>query len=74
MVRPPAAAAQPESLRKTVGSGVETLIGRTYAKAGEVSWELKHKNDRGSYIEMNGLLRNKTYGEELPVAWLYPKK
>ena len=26
------------------------------------------------YLEMTGVLRNNTYGEELPVVWLYPKK
>ena len=34
----------------------------------------KNKNDRGTYIEMSGLVRNKTHNEELPVVWLYPKE
>ena len=69
-----AAASSVESLRKAMGGAVEVLAGRTYATAGETEWDLKHKNDAGSYVEMTGLLRNKTYGEELPVTWLYPKK
>lgn len=59
---------------KTVRSGVEAVIGRTYANAGEVEWTLQDKQDRGDHIEMTGTLANKTYGEELKVAWLYPKQ
>jgi dienelactone hydrolase len=69
-----AAAADPGQLRKVLGGALEVMINRTYAKAGDVAWDLKQKTDRGAYIEMTGLLRNTTYGEELPVAWLYPKQ
>jgi len=69
-----ASASSSDSFRNTVGSAVEVLIGRTFANAGDVEWKLKDKHDRGGYIEMTGLLHNKTHGEELPVAWLYPKK
>ena len=64
-----------DHLRKEVGSGVEVLIGRTFDKAGSVEWsrEDKNKADRGTYVEMTGLMRNKTYNEELPVTFLYPK-
>jgi dienelactone hydrolase len=69
-----AAAAAPDSFRKLAGNGVEAVIGRTLASAGSVEWDRKTKNDHGNYIEMTGLLRNQTHGEELPVTWLYPKK
>ena len=69
-----AAAASPEEFRKVVGGGVEALIGRTIATAGDVEWLLKHKQDQSQYVEMSGLLKNKTWSEELPVVWLYPKK
>lgn len=68
------AAASMEGFRSVAGSGVEAVIGRTFATAGEVEWLIKDKADRGAHIEMTGLLRNKTHGEELPVAWLYPKQ
>ena len=68
------AAESPEQLRKDVGSAVEVLIGRTFATAGDVEWQLTEKIDRGDYLEMAGLLHNQKYGEELPVVWLYPKK
>jgi dienelactone hydrolase len=69
-----ASAASPERLRADLGSAVEVLIGRTFENAGDVEWQLKNKSDRDNYVEMTGLLKNKTYKEELPVIWLYPKK
>jgi dienelactone hydrolase len=69
-----ASASSLDQLRQTVGSAVEVLIGRTLAGAGEVDWQLKDKHDRGSYVEMTGLLRNTTHREELPVVWFFPKQ
>ncbi len=63
-------AAEPKVLREAI----EVVIGRTYDKAGEVEWTLKDKQDRGNHLEMSGTLTNKTYSEELDVAWLYPKQ
>jgi hypothetical protein len=63
-----------ESWRAAIGPAVEVLCGRTLATAGNVVWDLKNKTERDSYIEMTGLLQNKTHGEELPVVWLYPKQ
>ncbi|HBH50523.1 MAG TPA: acetylxylan esterase [Planctomycetaceae bacterium] len=60
-------------LRKTVGAGLEVVLGRTFASAGSVEWDLKSKQSRDSWVEMTGLLRNKTYGEEVPVTFIYPK-
>ncbi|CAN5686878.1 hypothetical protein BH11VER1_BH11VER1_33520 [soil metagenome] len=67
-------ATTPEGLHKVLRPAVEVLIGRTYANAGDASWDLVDKQDRGDYLEMSGTLTNKTYGEELSVKWLYPKK
>jgi dienelactone hydrolase len=69
-----ASAASPQRLRESIGGGIEVVIGRTFASAGDSEWLLKDKHDRGDYVEMSGLLRNTTYSEELPVVWLYPKK
>jgi hypothetical protein len=35
---------------------------------------MTQKTDRGSWIEMSGLMRNKTHGEELPAVFCYPKQ
>ncbi len=68
------ASAKAGGLQRDLGKAYEVLIGRTLAQAGELDWELKAKQDQGSYVEMTGLIRNKTYAEELPVTWFYPKK
>jgi hypothetical protein len=69
-----AAAASPERFRAEVGKGVEVILGRTLATAGEVEWRQQAPRDRGDYTQRSGLVRNKTYGEELPVVLLQPKK
>jgi len=68
------AAKSPQSLRDLIGGAVEVMIGRKLSGAGKVEWELVHKTDRGSWIEMSGLLRNTTHGEELPAVFCYPKQ
>ncbi len=69
-----ASAASVDGLRKEVGKAVEVLIGRTYATAGDSEWQMKDKQERGNYVEITGLIQNKTYGEELPVAGLHPQE
>jgi dienelactone hydrolase len=69
-----AAAASPERFRAEAGKGVEVLLGRTLATAGEVVWQAKDKQDRGTYTQLSGTARNKTYSEELPVILLQPKQ
>ena len=68
------AAKSPERFREVVGGALEVVIGRTYAEAGEVEWEMLHKSDGPNSIHMSGLIRNKTYGEELPAIFIYPKQ
>lgn len=63
-------AADPEVARR----GWEVVLDADLAHAGEVSWELVDKKDRGSYLEMPGLQVNTTYDEQSPVVWLYPKE
>jgi dienelactone hydrolase len=67
------AARSPGRFSEVASRGVEILLGRTLADAGEVAWEEAKKTDRGSWLEMSGLLRNKTHGEELPAVFCYPK-
>jgi len=69
-----ASVATPEGTKQTLGAAIEVVIGRTLSNAGESEWVIKEKQDRGNYVEMTGLLVNKKYQEELPVAWLYPKE
>ncbi len=67
------AARSPGRFSEVAARGVEILLGRTLADVGEVAWEEAKKADRGSWLEMSGLLRNKTHGEELPAVFCYPK-
>lgn len=69
-----AAAATPEGVRKILRPAVEVLIGRTWAQAGDVQWEPKDTQDRGSHLEVTATLRNRTYGEEVSVVGLCPKQ
>ena len=64
----------PGEYRKLVGGALESVIGRTLSETGETEFEMGEKIDRGDYLEMSGLLRNNTHGEELPIVFLYPKK
>jgi dienelactone hydrolase len=68
------AAATDGGLQEIIRPAVEVLIGRTYANVGAVEWKLEDERDRDDRVEMAGTLLNKTYGEEVKVAWLYPKQ
>ncbi|MEY2408985.1 MAG: hypothetical protein QOF48_1655 [Verrucomicrobiota bacterium] len=68
------AASSPTRFQEIAGRGLEVVIGRTLADTGEVRWEMLRKTDRGTWIEMSGLLRNTSHQEELPVLFCYPKK
>lgn len=69
-----AAASSTRGFRELHGQALEVIVGRTLASAGEVGWELVHKTDRGTWLEMSGLLRNRTHGEVLPAVFCHPKR
>ena len=54
--------------------GWEVVLDSSLAHAGESTWKLTGKQDRGHYLEMPGLHHNTTYREQVPVVWLYPKE
>jgi dienelactone hydrolase len=64
----------PAVYRQKVSGALDVVLGRNVSEVGEVEWDQKQKEDRGEYIEMSGLLRNKTHHEELPAIFLYPKQ
>ncbi|MBP7948320.1 MAG: hypothetical protein KA004_01605 [Verrucomicrobiales bacterium] len=59
--------------REAEVTGLRTLFGRTAETVGKTSFTLTTKHDRGAWLEMTGLVRNETHGEELPAAFLHPK-
>jgi dienelactone hydrolase len=69
-----AAASSPGELRRAFGGGVEAMIGRTLSDVGPVEWEMLHKTEHDSWIQMGGLLRIRDHGEELPALFCYPKQ
>jgi dienelactone hydrolase len=56
------------------GGGIDSVIGRNLAEAGQVEAQETGRTDRGDYVERVGLLRNRRYGEELPALSFEPKK
>jgi dienelactone hydrolase len=69
-----AARASFESYKQITAPALDAVLGRHLNEAGEVEFNLVHKHDRGSYIEMSGLLQNTTYEEELPAVFFHPKQ
>ncbi len=63
-----------ETFRQVYGGAWDAIIGRNLATAGEVVLTVRHEEDRGTYREKSGLLRNETYAEEIPVLILEPKQ
>jgi hypothetical protein len=48
------------------------IIGRSLETAGEFELQLTDKHDKGSYLEMVGLLTNTTFDEAVPTLFLHP--
>ena len=64
----------PEDYRKVLRAGWDIVLDGTLETAGDASWELKKKADKGTWIEMAGLIHNTSYHEELPAVFCYPKQ
>lgn len=68
------AASSPEQFRSVYGGAFDVILGRNFADAGNLKWVMAHKNDRGTWIQMDGIIRNETYTNELPAVFCYPKQ
>jgi dienelactone hydrolase len=68
------AANSPEKHREVLRVGWNIVLDGDLSESGKAAWTLKDKQDQGSWIQMAGLLRNETYGEELPAVFCYPKQ
>ena len=60
--------------REVVRAGWDVVLDGGLAEVGDVTWEMKNKEDKGEWIQMAGLLRNPAYHEELPAVFCYPKQ
>ena len=67
------AARDPAAYRALCRPAAEIVLGRTLARAGTVSWSQLTKEDRGTWWEIGGRLRNETYQEEIPAVFAHPK-
>jgi len=60
--------------REVVGGAADVLVGRGLPAAADLDVQKTEETDLGDYLRVAGLLRNKSRGEELPVAAWRPKK
>ncbi len=69
------ASGSPDQYRQVLKAGWDVVLdARDPAPSGSIAWVLKDKLDRGSWIQMAGLLRNGSRHEEIPVVFCYPKQ
>ncbi len=60
--------------REVVGGALDVIIGRGLPTSQDIAFEESSEEDRGSYLQVLGLLRNTSEREELPLVILYPKQ
>ena len=65
---------EPEKYRATLRGGWDVVLDGGWQEAGDAAWDMKHKEDKGGWIEMAGTLRNSSYHEEIPAVFCYPKQ
>lgn len=61
-----------DAWKEVVGKGVGALVGRKLPPASDLEYEQLVENERTGYLEMAGVLRLKSRGEVLPIAFLHP--
>jgi dienelactone hydrolase len=66
--------ATPERFRTNYGSAFDIILDGGLAEIGEIEWAEAKKIDHDSWTETTGLIRNKTYHEELPAVLCSPKQ
>jgi dienelactone hydrolase len=63
-----------DTFREVYGGAWETILGRNLSTAGTVSRTVRAEIDRGDYRLKVCLLRNETYGEQIPAVFLEPRQ
>jgi len=61
-----------ESDPKIARMGWDTILDSELGRCAEVEWDLVVKNQRKGYLEMAGIIKNITCGEQVPAIFLYP--
>jgi hypothetical protein len=62
-----------EQYKEFVGGAIDAVIGEGLPEAKEVEFEQSGETDKGQYVIISGLLRNKRQSSELPAVLLRPK-
>lgn len=69
-----AATATAEGLDGVLRPAAEVLVGRSFDGVGDLTWEVGEKTEHGGHLRIDGILRNTSHGEEVPVRWLWPRR
>jgi hypothetical protein len=69
-----AASSSIDSFRAMVQPALDVMVQRRLVTAGDCEFETGDKADKGSYLEIVGLLKNKTLHEALPMLSIFPKE
>ncbi|MCH7729638.1 MAG: acetylxylan esterase, partial [Planctomycetes bacterium] len=59
--------------KKVVGGAFDTMIGRSWDEVGRIDRKKVDKQDHGSYLYFEDLVRTEKHGEELPMISFFPK-
>lgn len=69
------ASGSPEEYRQVLRVGWDVVLdAREPEPPGSIAWVQKDKQDRGSWLQMAGLLRHGSRREEIPVVFCHPKQ
>jgi len=69
------ASGSPEEYRRVLQVGWDVVLdARDPEPPGSIAWVQKDKQDRGSWLQMAGLLRHGSRREEIPVVFCHPKQ
>lgn len=60
--------------KEIVGGALDAILGRGLPAAADLEYEQTVEIEKGDVIVMAGLVRNKSRGEAVPMAFLYPKQ
>ncbi|NCG26057.1 MAG: acetylxylan esterase [Verrucomicrobiales bacterium] len=61
-----------ESDPKIARMGWDAILDSDLDRCVDVEWDLVVKNQRAGYLEMAGIIKNATCGEQVPAIFLYP--
>jgi hypothetical protein len=60
--------------REVVGGAAEAILGRGLPAAKDLEFEKTEETEAEGYLRFVGILKNKPRGEEVPIAFLHPRK